>query len=255
MYLYSYGPPTIVAAEGVSCTELVEQGPPVVRMNGVSKVYNEYSNVVHALQSVSLEVNDGDFVAITGPSGSGKSTLLNIMGCLDRPSSGKVMIDGRDTAAMSDRDLSILRGRKIGFVFQGSNIIPHLTVLENVMLPGILQKRPMAKLRERATQLLELTGIVHRATHKGIHLSGGEQQRVAIARALINDPVMILADEPTGALDSVGAGELMRLLVGLNKQRHITTVMVTHESKLASYAQRSIQLRDGQVMHGPNIGW
>jgi len=221
---------------------------PVVRVMGVSKIYSQYESEVRALDDVSLDIWPGDFTAIIGPSGSGKSTLLNIMGCLDRPTSGTVLIDGKDTCKMSEKELSALRGQKVGFVFQGYNLLPRLTALENVLLPGELQKKPFHKLMVKAKHLLKVVGIDGRSDHKAVHLSGGEQQRVAIARALFNDPVMVLADEPTGALDTKSSAALMKLLKKLNKKEKITTIIITHEPQLAAYARRIVELKDGCIV-------
>jgi putative ABC transport system ATP-binding protein len=225
----------------------------VIRLDHVSKKYNEYGVEVKALDCVSLEVSSGEFVSVIGASGCGKSTLLHCMGLLDRPTSGTVYIDGKDTSKISGREIAFFRGEKLGFVFQNYNLIPRLTVLENVMLPGLIMDREAPQLEKTAKELLKEVGISHRANHKGVHLSGGEQQKVAIARALVNDPVLILADEPTGALDSENSAEIMRLLVKMNKKRKSTFVFVSHDMNIARYGKRTIILKDGQVIGDTNV--
>lgn len=221
---------------------------PIIKLDCISKKYDEYGVVVNALDSVSLKIYPGEFVSIIGPSGSGKTTLLHCMGLLERPSSGKVYISEKDTSEISGKEIALFRGEKLGFVFQNYNLIPRLTVLENVILPGLIMKKDPEKLEKRARVLLKEVGILHRSDHKGIHLSGGEQQRVAIARALINDPVLVLADEPTGALDSDSSEEIMELLVKMNKKRNVTSVFVSHEINIASYGRRTIALKDGKIV-------
>jgi len=221
---------------------------PIINLDCISKKYDEYGVVVNALDNVSLIIYPGEFVSIIGPSGCGKSTLLHCMGLLDRPTSGKVLIDGKDTSKISGKEIALFRGQKLGFVFQNYNLIPRLTVLENVVLPAIIMKKDREKTEEKARLLLKEVGILHRADHKGIHLSGGEQQRVSIARALINDPVLLLADEPTGALDSDSSCEIMDLLLKLNKKRGATSVYVSHDIDIAGYGYRTIALKDGVVV-------
>jgi len=221
---------------------------PIINLDCISKKYDEYGVVVNALDKVSLNIFPGEFVSIIGPSGCGKSTLLHCMGLLDRPTSGKVLIDGKDTSKISGKEIALFRGQKLGFVFQNYNLIPRLTVLENVVLPALIMKKDQVKTEEKARILLKEVGILHRADHKGIHLSGGEQQRVSIARALINDPVLLLADEPTGALDSDSSSEIMDLLLKLNKKRGATSVFVSHDIDIAGYGQRTIALKDGFVV-------
>ena len=225
----------------------------IIRLDSVSKKYNDYGNVVNALDDVSLEIYPGEFVSIIGPSGSGKSTLLHCMGLLDRPSSGKVFIEGKDTSKISGKEIALFRGGKLGFVFQSYNLIPRLTVLENVTLPGLIMEKEPDELEKKANVLLKEVGILHRADHKGIHLSGGEQQRVAIARALINDPVLVLADEPTGALDSDSSKEIMMLLVKMNKKRNMTSVFVSHDMHISSYGRRTLALKDGKIVGDTSI--
>jgi putative ABC transport system ATP-binding protein len=221
---------------------------PLIKIDGVSKKYDEYGVVVKALDNVSLNVYPGEFVSIIGPSGSGKSTLLHCMGLLDRPSSGKVVIDNKDTSKITGKEIAQFRGEKLGFVFQNYNLIPRLTVLENVILPGLILEKNQTKLEEKAKILLRETGIIHRSDHKGVHLSGGEQQRVAIARSLINDPVVMLADEPTGALDTESSGDIMDILLDLNEKRGVTTVFVSHDMDVARYGKRTIVIQDGKIV-------
>jgi len=220
----------------------------IIRLDCVSKKYNEYGVEVKALDKISLEIYPGELVSVIGPSGCGKSTLLHCMGLLDRPSSGSVYIDGKDTSKISGREVALFRGKKLGFVFQNYSLIPRLTVLENVMLPSLIMEKDTSIVKKKALVLLKEVGIDHRADHKGIHLSGGEQQKAAIARALINDPVLVLADEPTGALDSENSTEIMKLLVKMNEKRHATFVFVSHDMHIASYGKRTIVLKDGRII-------
>lgn len=220
----------------------------IVSLKSVSKKYDEYGVLVKALDEASINIYPGEFVSIIGTSGSGKSTLLHCMGLLDRPSSGKVYIDNKDTSKISGKDTALFRGKKLGFVFQNYNLIPRLTVIENVILPGLIMEKNPKELEEKANALLKEVGIIHRADHKGIHLSGGEQQRVAIARALINDPVLLLADEPTGALDTNSSMEVMELLEKMNKKRGVTIVFVSHDIEIARFGKRTIALKDGKIV-------
>ncbi|MBN2065596.1 MAG: ABC transporter ATP-binding protein [Candidatus Thermoplasmatota archaeon] len=221
---------------------------PIIKLRNVTKKYNEYGVSVTALNRVSLEIYRGEFVSIIGPSGCGKSTMLHCMGLLDRPSSGQVFIAGKDTTKISGREIALFRGEKLGFVFQNYNLIPRLTVLENVVLPGLIMEKDPDMLERKAHLLLKEVGIAHRTDHKGIHLSGGEQQKVAIARALINEPVVVLADEPTGALDSENSKEIMKLLAKMNETKHATFVFVSHDMNIASYGKRTIVLTDGKIV-------
>jgi putative ABC transport system ATP-binding protein len=225
---------------------------PIIKLQNVTKKYDEYGVIVNALDNVSLKIYPGEFVSIIGPSGCGKSTLLHCMGLLDRPSSGIVFIDGKNTSEITGKEIALFRGEKLGFVFQNYNLIPRLTVIENVILPGLITQKEPVELEKKANVLLKEVGITHRADHKGIHLSGGEQQRVAIARALINDPVLILADEPTGALDSDSSEEIMDILVKMNKNRKTTMVYVSHDIEIARYGQRTIALKDGNIVGDTN---
>jgi putative ABC transport system ATP-binding protein len=221
---------------------------PIIMLENITKKYDEYGVVVKALNEVSLKIYPGEFVSIIGPSGCGKSTLLHCMGLLDRPTKGNVYIEGKDTTELSGKEIALFRGAKLGFVFQNYNLIPRLTVLENVILPGKIMEKESKGLEKKAKNLLKEAGILHRANHKGIHLSGGEQQRVAIARSLINDPLLVLADEPTGALDSDSSKEIMKLLTNVNKKRNVTSVFVSHDMEIASYGKRTIVLKDGSIV-------
>ncbi|ASV73275.1 ABC transporter, ATP-binding protein [Thermogutta terrifontis] len=217
-----------------------------VSVQNVTKDYHMGTEVVHALRGVSFDVPEGDYVAIMGASGSGKSTLLNLLGCLDHPTSGKILLDGENVAEASDDRLAELRASKIGFVFQSFNLIPQLTVLENIEVPLYYQRRLSPKERARCKELAAMVGLGERLNHRPTQLSGGQQQRVAIARALVNDPIFILADEPTGNLDSVTTEEIMNLFDELNRQGK-TIILVTHELDVGSRAKRIIRLRDGKI--------
>ncbi len=219
----------------------------VLKVENLVKVYNSNNIKVTALKGVNMEVKRGEFVSIIGPSGSGKSTLLNLLGALDRPTQGKVYIDGIDIYSYKDRDLARIRNKKIGFVFQAYNLINRSTVLRNVELPAIIAGMPKGERIARALQLLRLLGIEDKAYFKPTSLSGGQQQRVAIARALINDPTIILADEPTGNLDSKTGLEVINMLRMLCERYGKTVIMVTHNLEHASMSMRSIYLRDGMV--------
>ncbi|MCD6422379.1 ABC transporter ATP-binding protein [bacterium] len=221
---------------------------PIIEFQHVTKIYSGYDSKVIALNDVSLKIFSGEFIAITGPSGSGKSTLLHCMGLLDRPTSGKIFIEGKDTSEITGKDVALLRGKKIGFVFQSYNLIPRLSVIENVILPGLIIGRRRKELEKKAMDLLKEVGIAHRAEHRGVHLSGGEQQRVAIARALINDPIIILADEPTGALDTDSSKDIMDLLKETNRNRGVTVVFVSHDPDIARYGRRRIEVVDGKIV-------
>lgn len=215
----------------------------MIEAKNISKTYARGGNdPVHALREVTLQISPGEFVCVRGSSGSGKSTLLNIFGCLDRPSSGSYRLDGEDVAGYSDKQLSRIRNAKIGFIFQSFNLVPRTTALENVEIPMVY--RDGRGDRRRAWSALERVGLAHRAQHFGTELSGGEQQRVAIARALINDPAIILADEPTGNLDLKSGQEVMALLQSLHKDGR-TILLVTHDDAIAAYALREVRLQDG----------
>lgn len=212
----------------------------------VHKDYAMDGETVHALRGVSLDVPEGDFVAIMGASGSGKSTLLNLLGCLDRPTSGTIVLGDDDVSQLDDDALSEIRASRIGFVFQSYNLIPQLTVLENIEVPLYYQRRLSSEGRRRAHRLAEMVGLGNRLAHRPTQLSGGQQQRVAIARSLINDPYFILADEPTGNLDSATTEEILALLCELNRQGK-TIIMVTHEHDVGKRAKRITRLKDGMV--------
>jgi len=217
-----------------------------VSVRDVSKHYVMDGGTVRALRGVSLEVPPGDYVAVMGPSGSGKSTLLNLLGCLDRPSGGTILLGGEDVTRANDDRLSELRAARIGFVFQSYNLIPQLTVIENIEVPLYYQGRMAPEDRARCRELAEMVGLGDRFGHRPAQLSGGQQQRVAIARSLANDPYFILADEPTGNLDSATTGEILDLLSELNR-RGRTIVMVTHEAEIGRRTKRIVRLRDGRI--------
>ena len=219
----------------------------LIHARDITKTYSMGDQTVHALRGISLDIADGDFVAIMGASGSGKSTLMNILGCLDRPSTGRYELAGEAVQAMPPDQLASIRNRRIGFVFQQFNLLPRTSALENVELPMVYAGVPAARRRERAMAALEQVGLGERFSHTPSELSGGQQQRVAIARALVNQPQLILADEPTGALDSHTSDDIMRLLAALN-QRGLTVVLVTHESDIAAWARRRIVFKDGLVL-------
>ncbi|MEM5879140.1 MAG: ABC transporter ATP-binding protein [Candidatus Aenigmatarchaeota archaeon] len=222
---------------------------PVVELRKVSKVYKMDEVEVTALKDLDLKIMEKEFAAIIGPSGSGKSTLLHLIGLLDKPTSGKIFLDGVDTSKLKDKQLARLRGRKIGFVFQFFNLYPTLTALENVELPMMIAEKDKRESEKRAIELLKKVGLEKRANHLPSQLSGGERQRVAIARALANDPALILADEPTGNLDSKSGEEVMKIFNKLQEEGK-TIVMVTHEMNIARYAERIIYLRDGRIIKG-----
>jgi putative ABC transport system ATP-binding protein len=219
----------------------------MVKLENVVKVYRMGAVEVPALRGISVTVDEGSFVAIMGPSGCGKSTLLNLLGCLDRPSSGSVEIDGMEVAKMGKTELAAMRNRKIGFIFQNFHLLHQATALANVMLPFLYSNFPRSQRIPRAMELLKTVGLEDRANHKPFELSGGQQQRVAIARALVNHPKLILADEPTGNLDSRSGLEIMALLERLNREG-MTIMMVSHDPQLAAHAQRIIHLKDGKII-------
>jgi putative ABC transport system ATP-binding protein len=224
------------------CTE-----KPIIKLEDVWKVYKMGKVEVQALRGLSLEIMPCEFVAIMGPSGSGKSTTMNMVGCLDIPTKGRILLEDKDISELHESDLAQIRGGVIGFVFQQFNLIPSLTALENVMLPMIFQDIPSFAREENAGKLLKMVGLGDRTKHKPNELSGGEQQRVAMARALANNPRVILADEPTGNLDTKTGVEVMSMLKKMHEEENKTIVMVTHDPNVASYADRTIKLKDGRV--------
>ena len=221
---------------------------PIIRLENVWKVYHIGKIQVEALRGLNLSVFPREFVAIMGPSGSGKSTLMNMIGCLDIPTKGKVYLEGRDISKLHESDLAQIRGKIIGFVFQSFNLMPSLTAVENVMLPMTFQGVDKILREKRAIELLNGVDLGDRIYHKPTELSGGEQQRVAIARALANDPDVILADEPTGNLDSRAGREVMEMLSKLQRERNKTIVVVTHDESLSKYAHRVIHIKDGRTI-------
>ena len=219
---------------------------PMIHLDNIVKIYKIGDTEVNALDHVSLDIDAGEMVSIMGPSGSGKSTMMNLLGCLDRPSEGRYELDGIDVSRMSDDELASVRNKKIGFVFQSYNLLPRLNAVMNVELPLIYNGT--GNRHKRAVQAMEAVGIAKRAHHKPSEMSGGEQQRVAIARALVNDPALILADEPTGNLDTKTSHSIMEFLQELNG-KGITIVIVTHEEDIAGYTKRTIYLRDGSIVN------
>jgi putative ABC transport system ATP-binding protein len=222
-------------------------GAAIIRLENVYKTYDLGEVQVHALRGVSLEIHAGEFVAVMGASGSGKSTLMNILGCLDKPTKGHYFLDGIDVSGMEKSDLARIRNHKLGFVFQGFNLLSRTSALENVELPTIYAGISLEERESRAKESLERVGLADRAHHHPSQLSGGQQQRVAIARALVNRPSILLADEPTGNLDSRTSVEIMDILQRLNNEAGLTVALVTHEPDIAQYAKRVLEFRDGKI--------
>jgi putative ABC transport system ATP-binding protein len=225
----------------------------MIELLNASKTYHQGEQEVRALYDVTFRIETGEFLSIMGPSGSGKSTLLNLIGGLDQPTAGEIFIDGSPLHGISDDELTLIRRRKVGFIFQFFNLLPILTAVENVGLPLLLDGVPFSRIREKAVHLLESVGLGARTEHRPEQLSGGEMQRVAIARALITDPAVLLADEPTGNLDSHRSEEILELLKNLNRTGQ-TIVMVTHDSRAASFGTRIIRLKDGSLSEDITIG-
>ena len=237
--------PPKVGAATIPDRSSAAAGRPMIELDGVTKIYSMGEHEIRALNHINLSITEGEMVAIMGPSGSGKSTMMNILGCLDDPTDGQYRLDGTDVAQRSEKELAIIRNRKIGFVFQSFNLIPRVSAIRNVELPLVYAD---AKDRgRRAAQAMDQVGLSNRNKHMPSELSGGQQQRVAIARAMITNPVMLLADEPTGNLDTASSAEIMKLLVALNTQGR-TIVVITHEDDIAAYASRVIRLSDGNMV-------
>ena len=218
----------------------------MITLEGITKIYRTGEVEVAAVKGISLHIPEGEFIAIMGPSGSGKSTLMNVIGCLDQPSTGRYILDGYDVSALSDDQLAWIRNRKIGFVFQSYNLIPRVTAIHNVEMP-LIYAGDNEQRRERALAALDSVGLAQRASHLPNELSGGQQQRVAVARALVTDPAILLADEPTGNLDSESSVEILKLLRDLNQQGR-TIVLITHEPDIAAFASRVVRLKDGVIV-------
>ncbi|MBZ5627812.1 MAG: ABC transporter ATP-binding protein [Acidobacteriia bacterium] len=237
----------ITAGSSTSTTSSPAATTAVIDVEDVHKYYELGETRVHALRGVSVQIAAGEFVAVMGASGGGKSTFMNILGCLDRPSSGRYLLEGTDVSTLSKRDLAAIRNRKIGFVFQGFNLLSRTTAMENVELPTHYARIPREEATRRAVAALKQVGLADRAEHFPSQLSGGQQQRVAIARALVNLPTILLADEPTGNLDSRTAVEIMDIFQRLNEERGLTIVLVTHEPDIAQFAKRNLFFRDGKI--------
>ena len=224
----------------------------MIRLRGISKTYKLGAQTVHALQNIDLVIRDGEFMAIMGPSGSGKSTLMNIIGCLDRPTAGIYELDGINVARLGDAQLAEVRNRRLGFVFQSFNLLPRLNAIDQVAMP--LSYRGAANRKKLAMAALKLVGLGSRMHHNPTQLSGGQQQRVAIARAIVGNPTILLADEPTGALDTRTSHDVMEIFRALNEERGITIAFVTHEHDVAAYTRRIVSLRDGEIVDDePNV--
>jgi len=220
----------------------------IIKLENVWKVYQMDKVELSVLRGIDLEITQGSFVSIMGPSGSGKSTLLNMIGCLDIPTKGRIFLKGKDIAQLSENELASLRGKTIGFVFQEFNILPNLTALENVVLPMVFQAVPSKKRETKAREILGSLGLAERVLHRTTELSGGERQRVAIARAFVNNPEMVIADEPTGNLDSVSGKKIMEILTEFHQKQKKTVIVVTHDPNIANYSEQIINIHDGQIM-------
>jgi putative ABC transport system ATP-binding protein len=241
-------PPEAIQLNGKAQADLRTAAPqPVIEVTDMVKNYSRGTSVVHALRSVTMQVPVGEFVAIMGPSGSGKSTFMNMLGCLDRPTAGSYLLDGVEVTSLARKDLADLRGKKLGFIFQGFNLLPRMDALENVMLPMVYGGVPSAVRKERGRMALNAVGLGDRVHHRPSEMSGGQQQRVAIARALVNAPSLILADEPTGNLDSRTSVEIMAILQRLNRAG-ATIVLVTHEPDIAAHCSRTVVFKDGVIL-------
>lgn len=227
-------------------------GTPIIKINSIMKSYQLGGETVHALNNVSLEIQEGEFLAIIGPSGSGKSTLMNMLGCLDRPDSGTYLLDGNEIGKMNDNQLASIRNQKIGFIFQNFNLLGKLTALENVELPLLYAGVPTRERKEGSIESLRKVGLLERAEHLPSQLSGGQQQRVAIARALAGKPSILLADEPTGALDSKTSKEILQLMKELNELGH-TIILITHDLEIAKQAKRMVSIQDGQLFENGGV--
>lgn len=225
----------------------------MIQLTGIERTFVVGGRPVHALRDVQLAIKSGEYLSIMGPSGSGKSTLLNILGCLDRPTAGSYSFAGEETSTVSETDLSRIRGRQIGFVFQFFHLVPRLTAAANVELPMVFAGIPPDERQQRVSEALAVVGLTPRATHRPDQLSGGEQQRVAIARAIVMNPSLLLADEPTGNLDSVSGGEIVNLIEGMNRGG-LTLVVVTHDPKIGERASRQIRLSDGLIVSDTGNG-
>lgn len=239
--------PEMSSSSAVSTSSPATNAIPVIKLENIVKTYDLGEVQVHALRGVSLEIVPGEFVAVMGASGSGKSTLMNILGCLDKPTRGRYFLDGEDVSTLSKRELARIRSHKIGFVFQQFNLLSRTSALENVELPTIYAGIPAAEREKRAREALERVGLAERAMHFPSQLSGGQQQRVAIARGLVNSPSLLLADEPTGNLDSRTSVEIMDIFQKLNREHGLTVVIVTHEPDIAQFAKRALEFRDGKM--------
>ena len=237
--------PTAPGPQRLGATE--NEGGPLVDIRGITKEFQLGEVTVKALRGVDLQIHAGNFMSIMGPSGSGKSTLMNILGCLDVPTSGSYYLDSEDVSRMGERKLANVRCKRIGFVFQSFNLLPRTDALANVELPLVYAGAGLRQRREKAREALELVDLADRMHHKPNELSGGQQQRVAIARALVNDPSIILADEPTGNLDTKTGTEIMHLFTRLNQERKLTVIFVTHDPETAQFTRRTVHLRDGLV--------